>query len=155
MIGNTPMRRTDTIFLLLAALCLVVGMSLGIGMGLAHDFVLAPVHAHLNLVGWATLALFGLAYRGWPELAASPLARLHLALSGSGAVTLPGGIGLALLHGWAALPVLGALLSLAGALIFLVNLLRVVARPGAQAGREASAASIAMNRRASRSSPAT
>ena len=44
-----------------AALC---GMSLGIFMGMSRDFTLAPVHAHINLLGWVTLALYGLYHRG-------------------------------------------------------------------------------------------
>lgn len=28
----------------------LIGMSLGIAMGISHDFTLAPVHAHLNLL---------------------------------------------------------------------------------------------------------
>lgn len=44
-----------------AGLC---GMGLGIWMGVAHDFTLAPVHAHINLLGWVTLSLFGLYHRG-------------------------------------------------------------------------------------------
>ncbi len=57
------MRISDFCFLsaVLAALC---GMSLGIHMGLAQDFTLAPAHAHLNLLGWVTMGLFGLYHRG-------------------------------------------------------------------------------------------
>ena len=40
------------------------GMSLGIVMGATHDFTLAPVHAHLNLLGWVSMMLYGLYYRG-------------------------------------------------------------------------------------------
>lgn len=39
------------------------GMSLGIFMGIAQDFSLTRVHAHLNLLGWVTMALYGLYYR--------------------------------------------------------------------------------------------
>ena len=42
-----------------AALCGLSGMSLGIWMGMHEDFTLAPVHAHINLLGWVTLALYG------------------------------------------------------------------------------------------------
>ena len=44
-----------------AALC---GMSLGIFMGIRGDFTLVPVHAHINLLGWVSLALYGLYHRG-------------------------------------------------------------------------------------------
>lgn len=41
---------------------LVAGVGLGIYMATSHDFLLRPVHAHANLLGWATNALFGLFY---------------------------------------------------------------------------------------------
>lgn len=44
----------------MAALYLLVGVGLGIHMGKSHEFLLAPVHAHLNLLGWATMGLMGL-----------------------------------------------------------------------------------------------
>lgn len=47
---------------------LVAGVGLGIHMAASQDFLLRPVHAHANLVGWATNALFGCFYwlRGGP-----------------------------------------------------------------------------------------
>lgn len=45
------MKRIDLSFLLLASLMLVIGVTLGVVMGATHDFQLAPVHAHVNLVG--------------------------------------------------------------------------------------------------------
>jgi hypothetical protein len=59
---------------------------------------LTPVHAHPDLVGWASLALFALVYRVYPELAAKRLALVHVLLSATSAVLLPVGIGLAVLR---------------------------------------------------------
>jgi hypothetical protein len=42
---------------------LLIGTLAGIGMGIQQNFVLAPAHAHLNLVGGVLLFLFGLHYR--------------------------------------------------------------------------------------------
>ena len=50
------MKRVDVYFLLLATLLLICGAVLGIVMGSREDFQLVPVHAHLNLAGWASLA---------------------------------------------------------------------------------------------------
>jgi hypothetical protein len=33
-------------------------------MGIAQDFTLSPAHAHLNLLGWVTMAIYGLYHRG-------------------------------------------------------------------------------------------
>ena len=51
-----------------AACAALAGMALGIRMGMAQDFALAPVHAHLNLLGWVTMSLFGLYYRGASQM---------------------------------------------------------------------------------------
>ncbi|WP_159593365.1 hypothetical protein [Chelativorans xinjiangense] len=41
----------------LAGVWLLAGLSLGIFMSTQLDFTLRSVHAHINLLGWATLAL--------------------------------------------------------------------------------------------------
>ena len=46
----------------MGALLLLGGMMLGEYMGANNDFTLAPLHAHINLLGWVTLALFGTFY---------------------------------------------------------------------------------------------
>jgi hypothetical protein len=58
----------------LAAIYLVVGMTLGIGMGIAEDHTLRGVHAHVNLLGWATLAVAALVFHVFPQLAETRLA---------------------------------------------------------------------------------
>jgi cbb3-type cytochrome oxidase subunit 1 len=128
-----PMRRIDLPFMLLAAASLLVGVCLGIWMGLSHDFAFAPVHAHLNLLGWASLALFGLTYRAWPELTASRLAAFHFAVSALGAVLFPMGIAISLVGGGVAVATAGALLWLAGVLAFLAGLARLAVAPALRA----------------------
>jgi cbb3-type cytochrome oxidase subunit 1 len=112
------MPRVDISFLILSAACLVVGVCLGIYMGIKHDFQLAPVHAHLNLLGWSSLALFGVTYRSYPELAQSRTALIHFWLSAPSAVIFPFGIYLAILHESPQLAIFASLLWLAGALAF-------------------------------------
>ena len=119
------MPRIDLSFLLLAAASLLVGVTLGIGMGVIHDFQLAPVHAHLNLVGWASLALFGLTYRAYPELGCSRLASIHFALASLGAVLFPIGIALAITEVTSAVAIAAAFVWLGAVLSFLANLARV------------------------------
>ena len=120
------MLRIDVLFLLLATLCMTVGVSMGIGMGIAHDFQFAPVHAHLNLVGWASLALYGLAYRVYPALNRSGLGPAHLIAASLGAVLFPVGIYLSIAHETVGLAIMGSLIWLAGALLFLLNLVWTV-----------------------------
>jgi hypothetical protein len=64
----------DSTYVALGALWLVLGMILGIVMGASENFLFMPVHAHINLVGFACHSLFGMAYRQWPTMKASSLA---------------------------------------------------------------------------------
>jgi hypothetical protein len=120
------MKRVDVYFLLLATVLLVCGAVLGIVMGASENFQLTPVHAHLNLAGWASLALFGLTYRANPELAATDLARYHFIVSATASVFLPIGIGLAVLRGQPTLAIFSSLLWLVGVLMFLAQLVRLL-----------------------------
>jgi len=56
------MNRLSLAFFSTGALCVMGGMVWGMVMGSKQDFTLAPAHAHLNLVGWASLALMGTFY---------------------------------------------------------------------------------------------
>ena len=116
------MVRIDIGFLLLATICLVTGVSFGILMGLSQDFQLAPVHAHINLVGWASLAIFGLVYRAYPALARSRLSLAHFVISALGALTFLAGLYVAVIHHVIAGAVVGAVLWWVGAVMFLINL---------------------------------
>jgi cbb3-type cytochrome oxidase subunit 1 len=64
-------------FLKIAVAYLVLGVSLGFVMGISKNFGLAPVHAHINLLGWASLALVGTIYHLYPAAGATRLARVH------------------------------------------------------------------------------
>ena len=64
-------------FLKIAVVYLVIGASLGLYMGLTQVFILAPVHAHLLLLGWASMALAGIVYHLYPAASTTLLARIH------------------------------------------------------------------------------
>jgi hypothetical protein len=55
----------------------VIAVAWGVYMGSTENFTDIPVHAHLNLLGWVSLALCGLVYAVLPRLAETRLARLH------------------------------------------------------------------------------
>jgi hypothetical protein len=122
-------KNVDLKFLVLAALMLTGGVGLGIWMGSREDFLLAPVHAHINLVGWASLALFGIIYRLYPEMGESRLAGLHFLLAAPAAIIFPVGIALAMLAQQPVPVMVGSVLWMAGVLVFLVNLIRQAVRP--------------------------
>ena len=64
-------------FLRFAVLYLIAGVSLGIGMAASGDHSFHPVHAHLNLLGFVLMTLFGLFYRVVPAAAETKLAKAH------------------------------------------------------------------------------
>ncbi|MGH6798269.1 MAG: hypothetical protein ACREDI_07790 [Roseiarcus sp.] len=68
------MKAIDTTYVAIGALWLVLGMILGIAMGATENFQFMPVHAHINLIGFACHSIFGMAYRQWPTMKASRLA---------------------------------------------------------------------------------
>ena len=47
----------------MAAIYLVIGILLGIHMGKSHDHTLVPVHAHINLLGWASMGIIGVLHQ--------------------------------------------------------------------------------------------
>ncbi len=68
-------------FLRLGVLSALVGMVMGVWMGANQDFVLRPVHAHVNLLGFASMMLFGLFYRAFPSAGRGLLPMTHFVLS--------------------------------------------------------------------------
>ncbi|WP_207265872.1 DUF2871 family protein [Pseudomonas sp. GW101-3H06] len=55
--NHNPRSRT---WFRLAALYFAIGVLLGVAMGASGDHSLFAVHAHINLLGWVSMALFGL-----------------------------------------------------------------------------------------------
>ncbi|MCG6661668.1 cytochrome-c oxidase [Halomonas kenyensis] len=72
------------LWLKIAVVYLVVGVLYGIVMAASHQYVFRSVHAHINLLGWASLALAGLMYHLYPVAARSLLGRLHFYLHNGG-----------------------------------------------------------------------
>ena len=86
----------------IAAVYLVVGALMGGFMGVTLQFYLAPVHAHLLLLGWASLALAGLVYHLYPGASDTRLARVHFRLHNLALPIFAVGLGLMLTgHEWA------------------------------------------------------
>jgi hypothetical protein len=100
------------------------GEIMGVWMGIAHDFTLAPAHAHLNLLGWVTLALYGQMHRAYPALAGSRLARVQCGLAIASSALMPVGIALTVLTENPALAIVASLGVLISTLMFLVMFAR-------------------------------
>ena len=68
-------------FLRFGVLFALIGVSIGYYMGASHNFAASPVHAHINLLGWVSMFLYGLFYRALPEAAQGGLPKVHLGLA--------------------------------------------------------------------------
>nr|WP_246061342.1 cbb3-type cytochrome c oxidase subunit I [Paenibacillus oralis] len=55
----------------------VIGVLLGMYMSMRHEHELESVHAHVNLLGWASFALAGLIYVLFPEAGESLLSKIQ------------------------------------------------------------------------------
>jgi len=113
-------------FVKIALVYLVLGASLGIYMGISQDFALVPVHAHILLAGWLTLAMAGVLYRLYPAAAGTRLALAHFWLHNLGLPVFMVGLGL-MLSGRATMPPViagGAIALLVGLACFAINLWR-------------------------------
>ena len=109
-----------------AAIYLLVGVLLGIHMGKSHDFVLAPVHAHVNLLGWATMALMGILHHLFSKQLQNKLATAQFWLHQIGTPILLVSLSMMLSGNASIEPVVGISSMVVGAsvAIFLVNILR-------------------------------
>ena len=117
-------------FLVTASICLLAGVVLGIVMGINHDFALAPVHAHLNLLGWTSLALMGLTLRAYPELLANRIASAaQFGLSAGSAIAFPVGIYVAVTAEAPGLAIAASLVWLAGVVLFIGRLVGLARAP--------------------------
>ncbi len=96
----------------------LAGMVFGLYMAASHDHTFAPAHAHLNLLGWVTMALAGLYYRAVPLAAERPAARLHFALASLGVWLMTPGIALAVSGGSEVLAIAGAVSSVTAMAVF-------------------------------------
>jgi hypothetical protein len=126
--------RYDVMFIAAALIYSLIGMTLGIGMGIAQKFGYAHVHAHINLIGWATFALYGLVHKGWPALRAHPLARIQFWVAIVGAPVFLIGLPFAMIDDQPIGAIVGSMLLLLAAVLF-TALFLIVAKRGETAGR--------------------
>lgn len=75
------MPRVSAAFFAAASVFLLLGMTWGMQMGASENFTMMPAHAHLNLLGWVTMALYGTFYALTPGTLCPRLAWANFALS--------------------------------------------------------------------------
>lgn len=104
--------KASTLSFQAAVLLVLCGMMWGIVMAASGDHSTMPAHAHLNLLGWVSLFLFGIFYRLHPALENSRAAIVQVAVWVVGTVVLAIAVGL--IHaGYAAFDPLAAVASIA------------------------------------------
>lgn len=119
-------RRLPAICFKLAGFTALIAVSIGLYMGISRDHSLAPVHVHLNLIGWVSMFLFGLFYDA-RQAAAGWTAVMQVALSAVGYVAMMAGLSGLLLSGDAVfmpLTVIGSFMVWGGFAMFFVIVLR-------------------------------
>ena len=90
----------------MAVLYGLFGMVMGEVMASSGDHSLMPVHAHINVLGWVSLALFGIVYKVW-NIPTGKLAWAQFGLFNVGIVVQAVGVTLILQGNVAAGPIAG------------------------------------------------
>jgi peptidoglycan/LPS O-acetylase OafA/YrhL len=85
--------KTSTLCFRAAVVLVVAGMVWGLQMAISGDHSAHPAHAHLNLLGWVCLFLFGIYYRLHPALERNRLARIQAIVWILGSVVQAIGVG--------------------------------------------------------------
>lgn len=101
-----------------AAAYALAGMGFGIIMAASHDHTLATAHAHLNLLGWVSMAIYGLFYHTVPNAAQTRLARIHVAVATLGIWIMIPGVAMAVMGLSEGPAVFGSLLTILGMILF-------------------------------------
>ena len=117
------MQKLPWAFFSAGALCALGGMIWGIQMGSTQNFTMMPAHAHLNLIGWASLAIMGSFYAVSGK--AGRLGWINFFLSAGAVVVLIPSLAILLAGNKAAEPVVigGSVLALLGMATFAIVVL--------------------------------
>ena len=86
--------RASTLSFQAAVVFVIAGMIWGIIMAISEDHSAMPAHAHLNLLGWVSLFLFGIYYRLHPSLEGTKSAIVQVWVWIIGTIILTIGVGL-------------------------------------------------------------
>jgi len=112
-------------FIKIAGVYFFLAVILGLVMGIIQNFAFTSVHAHLNLLGWVSMALFGLIYSVYKKAGETSLAKAHFWLHNIGLPIMQGTLFLELLTGNTSLTIgiiIGSLIVILGVILFVLNL---------------------------------
>jgi hypothetical protein len=126
------MPRVSAAFFVTGALFLLIGMGWGLAMGASQNFALAPAHAHLNLLGWVTMAIYGTFYALTHASLSPRLAWINYICATLGVVIMIPALALFITTGNPALEAgigIGGLLNVIALLTFMLSAFRELKRP--------------------------
>ena len=136
------MPRVSLAFFSVAALYGLIGMSWGMHMSASQNHAMMPAHAHLNLLGWVTMGIFGIFYALSKERLSPRFGWTNFALSNAGLVLMIPSLALILAYGeqpqYIVPIVAGEVLTIAGMLSFAVAVWSVMLK--SMTGRRAPSA---------------
>jgi cbb3-type cytochrome oxidase subunit 1 len=118
------MKTLPTLFFATGGLFALCGMIWGIQMSISHDHTLAPAHAHLNLIGFVLMSVFGTFYALSPRAGDRRLAKLHFCLATLSVVVMVPGIVMAITGRGEALAASGSVLAITSMALFIFVVLR-------------------------------
>src|SRR5277367_5712055 len=93
------MPKVSAAFFGFGVVSVIIGMLGGIYMGASENVTLMPVHAHLNLLGWVTMALYGTFYTLTAQTMSVRLAWINFYVSAASVVVPLPSLGLFLVNG--------------------------------------------------------
>ena len=113
-------------YFLTATCFLIVGILVGLHMSVTQNHAAVGAHAHINLLGWVTMAIFGAFHALNPQGAATRLAKAQYGIYTGGVVVMTPALYLLLTGSPAWEPVVGAasLVVFLGVLMFAVIVFR-------------------------------
>jgi drug/metabolite transporter (DMT)-like permease len=82
------MPQISQLFFKSATIFLLIGILMGLHMGISGDHSTFPAHAHLNLLGWVTSAIFAIYYALNPLKAEGRLPMTHFAVFTIGVIIM-------------------------------------------------------------------
>ncbi|MGO4448289.1 hypothetical protein AB4Y96_05105 [Phyllobacterium sp. TAF24] len=114
------MPRISHLYFKTATILFLAGIIMGLHMGISGDHSAYPAHAHLNLLGWVSCAIFGSYFALNPAKASGRLPIIQFAIYTIGVVVMIVGLYLMALGNPAmdALVGIGSFIVLAGVLLF-------------------------------------
>lgn len=114
------MPRIADLYFKTAIIFLIIGIGMGLNMAISEDHSVIGAHAHCNLLGWVTMALFGGYHALNPRKAERRIAMIQYCVYTTGVALMVPSLYLMLLGNMAMEPVvaIASIITLIGVLMF-------------------------------------